>query len=62
MLDPAIVYNSRVYQEYHIVFQPDIVRSWPRNPAWAITNTPCRMDEYEQESGQLIDHNTSPLR
>ena len=51
VLEPAIVYNSRVYQEYHTVFRPDTARSWPQNPAWAITNTPCRMNEYEQEAG-----------
>ncbi|KAH6632383.1 mannosyltransferase putative-domain-containing protein [Chaetomium tenue] len=54
ILDPATLYESRVYQEYRTVFWPDIARSWPQNPAWAITNTPCRMDEYEQESGQMM--------
>jgi alpha 1,2-mannosyltransferase len=54
ILDPASLYDSKVYQEYHSVFWPDIARSWPQNPAWAITNSPCRMDEYEQESGQLL--------
>ncbi|KAK4041132.1 mannosyltransferase putative-domain-containing protein [Parachaetomium inaequale] len=54
VLDPATLYDSRVYKEYRTVFWPDIARSWPHNPAWAITNTPCRMDEYEQESGQLM--------
>ena len=54
VLDPATLYDSRVYQEYRTVFWPDIARSWPQNPAWAITDTPCRMDEYEQESGQLM--------
>ncbi|KAK3294259.1 mannosyltransferase putative-domain-containing protein [Chaetomium fimeti] len=54
VLDPATLYDSHVYQEYGTVFWPDIARSWPQNPAWAITNTPCRMDEYEQESGQLM--------
>jgi alpha 1,2-mannosyltransferase len=54
VLDPAVLYESRVYREYHTIFWPDIARSWPQNPAWALTNTPCRMDEYEQESGQLI--------
>ncbi len=42
------------YKEYGTIFWPDIARSWPQNPAWAITNTPCKMDEYEQESGQLL--------
>jgi len=54
ILDPAILYASPVYQEYGTVFWPDIARSWPQNPAWAITNTPCRMNEYEQESGQMM--------
>ncbi|KAK0629421.1 family 71 glycosyltransferase [Bombardia bombarda] len=54
VIDPATLYDSAVYKEHHTVFWPDIARSWPQNPAWAITNTPCRMDEYEQESGQLM--------
>ncbi|GKT50047.1 alpha-1,2-mannosyltransferase MNN24 [Colletotrichum spaethianum] len=54
MLDPAILYDSLQYTEYHTVFWPDIARTRPQNPAWAIFNTPCRMAEYEQESGQLL--------
>jgi alpha 1,2-mannosyltransferase len=54
VFDPATLYDSQVYQEYHSIFWPDIARSWPQNPAWAITNTPCSMGEYEQESGQLM--------
>ncbi|KAK4118425.1 glycosyltransferase family 71 protein [Parathielavia appendiculata] len=54
VLDPAVLYESRVYREYHTVFWPDIARSRPQNPAWALTNTACRTDEYEQESGQLM--------
>ncbi|OIW34309.1 hypothetical protein CONLIGDRAFT_626342 [Coniochaeta ligniaria NRRL 30616] len=54
VVDPASLFDSEVYQEYHTVFWPDIARSRPQNPAWAITNTPCRMDEYEQESGQML--------
>lgn len=54
VIDPATLYDSAVYREYHTVFWPDIARTRPQNPAWAITNTPCRMNEYEQESGQLL--------
>ncbi|KAL0933745.1 family 71 glycosyltransferase [Colletotrichum truncatum] len=54
ILDPATLYDSVQYQEYHSVFWPDIARTRPQNPAWAIFNTPCRMAEYEQESGQLL--------
>ncbi|KAB5522069.1 glycosyltransferase family 71 protein [Coniochaeta sp. 2T2.1] len=54
VIDPATLYDSAIYKEYHTVFWPDIARSRPQNPAWAITNTPCRMDEYEQESGQML--------
>jgi alpha 1,2-mannosyltransferase len=54
VLDPESLYESSVYQEYGTLFWPDIARTRPNNPMWAITNTPCRMDEYEQESGQLI--------
>ena len=54
LLDPEELYNSRVYKEYGTLFWPDIARTRPNNPIWAITNTPCKPDEYEQESGQLI--------
>ncbi|WQF86714.1 Putative alpha-mannosyltransferase, nucleotide-diphospho-sugar transferase [Colletotrichum destructivum] len=54
VLDPAILYDSLQYTEYHAVFWPDIARTRPQNPTWAIFNTPCRMAEHEQESGQLL--------
>jgi alpha 1,2-mannosyltransferase len=54
VLDPSILYESNVYKEYGTVFWPDIARTWPQNPAWAIFNVHCRMDEYEQESGQML--------
>ena len=52
--DPAVLYASHTYREYGTVFWPDIARTRPENPIWAITNTACRMDEYEMESGQLL--------
>lgn len=54
IVDPETLYESQEYKEYGTVFWPDIARTRPNNPAWAITNTPCRMDEYELESGQLV--------
>ncbi|EXF84942.1 glycosyltransferase family 71 [Colletotrichum fioriniae PJ7] len=54
MIDPSILYDSMQYTEYHSVFWPDIARTRPQNPAWAIFNTPCKMAEHEQESGQLL--------
>ncbi|KAK4139153.1 glycosyltransferase family 71 protein [Dichotomopilus funicola] len=54
ILDPSTLFDSTAYREYHTVFWPDIARTRPQNPAWAITNTHCRMDEYEQESGQML--------
>ena len=53
-MDPESLYESSIYKEYNSLFWPDIARTRPNNPMWPITNTPCRMDEYEQESGQLI--------
>jgi len=53
-IDPAELYESTTYQEYGTLFWPDIARTRPNNPMWAITNTKCRMDEYELESGQMI--------
>jgi alpha 1,2-mannosyltransferase len=54
IIDPESLYESSVYKEYGTLFWPDITRTRPNNPAWAITNTHCRMNEYEQESGQLL--------
>ena len=54
IVDPESLYESSTYKEYGTLFWPDIARTRPNNPMWAITNTECRMDEYEQESGQLI--------
>jgi alpha 1,2-mannosyltransferase len=54
IVDPESLYESSVYKEYNTLFWPDIARTRPNNPMWAITNTECRMNEYEQESGQLI--------
>ncbi|RDW92632.1 putative glycosyltransferase family 71 protein [Coleophoma crateriformis] len=54
VVDPESLYETAVYKEYGTLFWPDIARTRPNNPMWAITNTECRMDEYEQESGQLL--------
>jgi alpha 1,2-mannosyltransferase len=54
IVPPESLYESSIYKEYGTLFWPDIARTRPNNPMWAITNTECRMDEYEQESGQLI--------
>ncbi|KAK4236603.1 hypothetical protein C8A03DRAFT_35504 [Achaetomium macrosporum] len=54
VIDPAELWDSPTYQEYRTVFWPDMARTRPPNPAWAITNTRCRMDEFELESGQLL--------
>ncbi|KAI9670938.1 MAG: hypothetical protein M1831_005023 [Alyxoria varia] len=53
-VDPANLYASQVYREFGTIFWPDIARTRPQNPIWALTNTQCRKDEYEQESGQLL--------
>lgn len=53
-LDPETLFESETYQIYGTLFWPDIARTRPNNPIWAITNTACRMDEYEQESGQML--------
>ena len=54
IIDPERLYESSVYHEYGTLFWPDIARTRPNNPIWGITNTKCRTDEYEQESGQLV--------
>lgn len=54
LIDPAEFWDSPTYKEYRTIFWPDIARTRPSNPAWAITSTPCRMDEFELESGQLL--------
>lgn len=52
--DPASLFETKTYKEYGTVFWPDHPRTRPEHPAWAITNTPCRRDEYEFESGQAL--------
>ncbi|CZT02885.1 uncharacterized protein RCO7_05983 [Rhynchosporium graminicola] len=52
--DPEELFVSNIYEEYGTIFWPDIARTRPNNPIWSITNTICKMDEYEQESGQLL--------
>ena len=54
VIDPDSLYSSPTYKEYGTIFWPDIARTRPTNPIWPVTNTPCRMNEYEQESGQLL--------
>ena len=54
VIDPSSLYESSIYQEYGTLFWPDIAHTRPNNPVWSITNTRCRTDEYEQESGQLV--------
>ncbi|MCJ1329160.1 hypothetical protein MMC10_005838 [Thelotrema lepadinum] len=54
VVDPVVLYESSIYKEYGTLFWPDIARTRPNNPIWGITNTKCRINEYEQESGQLI--------
>ena len=53
-IDPESLYESSTYKEFGTLFWPDIARTRPNNPMWAITNTECRVNEYEQESGQLL--------
>jgi alpha 1,2-mannosyltransferase len=53
-IDPAELYESATYRKFGTVFWPDIARTRPNNPIWSITNTKCRMDEFEQESGQML--------
>jgi alpha 1,2-mannosyltransferase len=52
--DPASLFESSTYKEYGSVFWPDHPRTRREHPAWAIFNTPCRRDEYEFETGQLL--------
>jgi alpha 1,2-mannosyltransferase len=54
VIDPAELWKSDTYREFGTIFWPDIARTRPTNPAWAITSTACRMDEFELESGQLL--------
>jgi alpha 1,2-mannosyltransferase len=54
VIDPESLYESSTYKEYGTLFWPDIARTRPNNPIWGITNTQCCMNEYEQESGQLL--------
>lgn len=51
---PETLFETDTYKEYGTIFWPDISRTRPENPMWAITRTFCKTDEYEQESGQLV--------
>jgi len=51
---PEELYESAEYKKYGTVFWPDMSRTRPNNPVWAITNTQCKMNEWEQESGQML--------
>lgn len=53
-IDPIELFSSNTYQKYGSVFWPDVTRTRPEHPAWRITNTPCRRDEYEFETGQVM--------
>ena len=53
-IDPALLWESKTYQEYGSVFWPDMLRTRKESPAWAITNTLCRRSEYEFETGQVL--------
>ncbi|KAG9962500.1 hypothetical protein KCU61_g4646, partial [Aureobasidium melanogenum] len=52
--DPAVLFKSKTYEEYGSVFWPDHPRTRKEHPVWAVFNTPCRRDEYEFETGQLL--------
>jgi alpha 1,2-mannosyltransferase len=39
VIDPALLYSSATYREFGTIFWPDIARTRPQNPAWAIFNT-----------------------
>lgn len=54
VIDPERLYDSDIYREYGTIFWPDIGRTLPQTPVWALTNTECNINEYEQESGQLV--------
>lgn len=40
VIDPVLLYASQTYHEFGTIFWPDIARTRPQNPAWAIFNTP----------------------
>ncbi|KJY01592.1 glycosyltransferase family 71 protein [Zymoseptoria brevis] len=54
IIAPDSLWESDVYKKHGSIFWPDIARTRPNNPVWSITNTKCRMDEYEMESGQVL--------
>lgn len=40
VIDPVLLYASQTYQEFGTVFWPDVARTRPQNPVWALFNTP----------------------
>lgn len=54
VVDPAELFYSHAYGTYGSVFWPDLKRTFPEHPAWAMSNTRCRREEYEFETGQVL--------
>lgn len=58
VIDPALLYASQTYREFGTIFWPDIARTRPQNPAWAIFNTPVSNESTMSRSGNTCARKT----
>ncbi|CAF4100304.1 unnamed protein product, partial [Adineta steineri] len=52
--DPEYLFDMAHYKHSTAIFWPDFWSSSRRNAIWKILDVPCRAEDYEQESGQLL--------
>ena len=52
--DPTYLFYLPEYKRSTAIFWPDFWFASNDNPVWKILNIPCRAEDYEQESGQIL--------
>ncbi|CAF4064745.1 unnamed protein product [Adineta steineri] len=52
--DPTYLFDLPQYKYSTAIFWPDFWFTSIDNPVWRILNIPCRIQDYEQESGQIL--------
>ncbi|CAF1377104.1 unnamed protein product [Adineta steineri] len=52
--DPTYLFDLPQYKRSTAIFWPDFWFTSIDNPIWRILNIPCRIQDYEQESGQIL--------
>ncbi|CAF1518667.1 unnamed protein product, partial [Adineta steineri] len=52
--DPEYLFDLPHYTRSTAMFWPDFWATPRKNPIWKILDIPCRAEDYEQESGQIL--------